>query len=166
MGLSVEGLSDTDVRSLVLGEIFLSISQIETEMSLIIGHALGMKPFDAIHSIRDLNLDSKIRILESNASRIPIMFETASDRKNFFKELRRVKDLRNGIAHGVIFSDEQGLYFNIPNRGSVERHSSTVPADKASLENALNLTTRIALSLRLGRAAAEVGGEIRVGKEK
>ena len=161
MGLSAKGLSESDVRSLLLGEILWNISQIETEMSLVVGHALGMKALDALHTIRDLNFDSKIRILESHATRISIKFKSSSDRKMFFKDLRKLKDLRNTIAHGAIFSDAKGTYFNIPARGSVGRTSSSLPTDKSNLEKALVQTTWIASCLALGRA----GGKILVGKE-
>ena len=161
MGLSVKGLSDADIRSMLLGEIMWNISQIETEMSLVIGHALGMEPSDALHSIRDLNLDSKIRILQSNASRISIKFKSGPDRKKFFADLRALKDVRNAIAHGAIFSDEKGLYFNIPTRASVSRNSSSVSVEKVDLERIFVLTTRIATGLMLARG----GSAIEFGKE-
>lgn len=161
MGLSVKGMSDEDIRSMLLGEIFWNISQVETEMSLVIGHAMGMKPFDALQSIRDLNLDSKIRILEANASRISIRFEAESDRKKFFQDLRKLKDVRNAIAHGAIFADEKGLYFNIPTRASVSRNSSSVSVERADLEEIFVLTAMIATGFMLARG----GGQIKIGKE-
>jgi len=38
-------------RSFLIGEILWNISQIETEMSLVIGHALGMEAEDSLESI-------------------------------------------------------------------------------------------------------------------
>jgi hypothetical protein len=155
MKISDDEEKEENGRSLLIGEIMWNISQIKTEMSLVIGHALGMEPEDCLESIRVLNLDAKIRVLEANTSRIQLKFGSGIGRKAHFKQLRKLRDVRNTLAHGVIFSDAKGLYMNIPNRGSFKRNSLSLSVEVTDLKKILLETMSVAVGYRLGRAAAE-----------